>query len=560
MDDEVTLLEKEYCPPLDSALFFAIVSDYDLSEATAIREARATLDALKESAEHEEDTVFDPSGSSGLDGRGSPQESPHRAQSWNGDVLSRTEDTDPTSVSQSMESLSIDGSSQSPPEVEGIVCGKDYDAGLEEISTEEKQALLMEMFPSMKAFDITYTLKKSRDNFGKTVEELLNHVFLEDEQGINGEGRTPTRGIDGFLDQHNLRGRKLKGKKRKQNPLTRRSSSTPAPLADSSPNIPVSKWDLAKRDVDFISQRTYLSAQTITSTYHKSGASLPSTILALCTSSSSPIDNPNISSPTDPILQSHAHELALDFPHLPQKHLTALIHLTHPSTASAHELALVLNRLTLPVTTTTTSTSQDIIHTNLIPQYTRPDLPPPEQPMPSTPKHHHTNTTPRPLTHTTLLTHSAAYTTARTAALSRASAAYRQSRSKPLMSGAASYYSQLGRDLSSSAAHYSALAADALVATQSSGSECDLHGVSVKDGVRIARDRVEAWWEGGGREWARAGKVQGGGGYRVVTGVGRHSEGGKGRLGPAVGGMLVREGWKVEVGEGVLVVRGRVRR
>ena len=98
------------------------------------------------------------------------------------------------------------------------------------------------------------------------------------------------------------------------------------------------------------------------------------------------------------------------------------------------------------------------------------------------------------------------------------------------------------------------------MATQSSGSECDLHGVSVKDGVRIARDRVEAWWEGGGREWARAGKVQGGGGYRVVTGVGRHSEGGKGRLGPAVGGMLVREGWKVEVGEGVLVVRGRVRR
>ena len=78
--------------------------------------------------------------------------------------------------------------------------------------------------------------------------------------------------------------------------------------------------------------------------------------------------------------------------------------------------------------------------------------------------------------------------------------------------------------------------------------------------MRIAAERVQRWWEGGAAEWAREGKIQGEGGFRVVVGVGRHSEGGRGRLGPAVGGALVRGGWRVEVGEGVLVVRGRARR
>lgn len=84
--------------------------------------------------------------------------------------------------------------------------------------------------------------------------------------------------------------------------------------------------------------------------------------------------------------------------------------------------------------------------------------------------------------------------------------------------------------------------------------------MSVKDGVRIARERVEGWWQDGAAEWAREGKVQGSGRYRIIVGLGRHSEGGKGRLGPAVGGMLVREGWRVEVGQGELIVRGKARK
>ena len=55
---------------------------------------------------------------------------------------------------------------------------------------------------------------------------------------------------------------------------------------------------------------------------------------------------------------------------------------------------------------------------------------------------------------------------------------------------------------------------------------------------------------------------QSAGGRRISDrdGRGETCEGGRERLGPAVGGMLVKEGWRVEVGEGVLVVRGRARR
>lgn len=128
------------------------------------------------------------------------------------------------------------------------------------------------------------------------------------------------------------------------------------------------------------------------------------------------------------------------------------------------------------------------------------------------------------------------------------------------MAGAAAYYSAVARDASASLKQHELAAAETLVASQSRAGEVDLHGVSIKNGVRIAKDRVERWWgaEGGG-EMVRQGKVTGPG-LRIVTGVGRHSEHGIGRLGPPVGAMLVRGGWKVEVTEGVVTVVGRARR
>jgi hypothetical protein len=85
--------------------------------------------------------------------------------------------------------------------------------------------------------------------------------------------------------------------------------------------------------------------------------------------------------------------------------------------------------------------------------------------------------------------------------------------------------------------------------------------MSVKDAVRIAENRVERWWAGLGEERIPGQGRRGiGAGYAIVVGVGRHSEGGKSKLGPAVVRGLVKDGWRVEVGSGVVTVMGKVRR
>ena len=48
-------------------------------------------------------------------------------------------------------------------------------------------------------------------------------------------------------------------------------------------------------------------------------------------------------------------------------------------------------------------------------------------------------------------------------------------------------------------------------------------------------------------------------GFKIVTGIGSHSKNHAPRIGPAVTKMLVREGWRVEVGHGELLVTGKAK-
>lgn len=393
--------------------------------------------------------------------------------------------------------------------------------------------MLIDMFPDMKAFDVAYVLKKVCNNFSKAVEELLNYAFLEKERMSSGEPILK-KGIDGFAGPNHTRGRKTRNERKK----SRRTSSTPTPIGDKSADastILPSRWDRAKRDIELITQRTHLSQNTVSSAYHETGGSLRLTIITLCGSSNS---NPYLSSASQSVLQTHISELALGFPSLPIPQIAALIRLTHPSTTSAHELARAL-----------IGTPSERPPEVIIPQY----LPRPRSPTsPQNPPH--LSQPPLPLSTAARLV------STRSVASTQASAAHHKSKSTPLMAGAAAYYSAVARDASASLQQHEAAIAETLVASQSRAGEVDLHGVSVKDGVRIAKDRVEKWWGADGRgEWVRQGKVMGPG-LRIITGVGRHSEGGKGRLGPAVGATLVKGGWKVEVTEGVVTVVGRARR
>ncbi len=206
---------------------------------------------------------------------------------------------------------------------------------------------------------------------------------------------------------------------------------------------------------------------------------------------------------------------------------------------------------------------------------------------------------------------------ARQQAAVQAHAAYRRTTAVNFRGGEAAYRSEVARQHAERERAYAAAAADARVAAQSahlqqqpplppgagSGSPpyysfhgaLDLHGVGVQDAVRIARGKVAAWWEALGdarlEPWkmanaaaaaAAAGGVGGGGGgggnggflathhrhayssarpaYTVITGVGRHTADGRGKLGPAVARALLADGWKFHVEEGRLVVTGVARR
>lgn len=96
-----------------------------------------------------------------------------------------------------------------------------------------------------------------------------------------------------------------------------------------------------------------------------------------------------------------------------------------------------------------------------------------------------------------------------------------------------------------------------IVAGQSDSFKTDLHGVPVLEGVKIAKDRVNIWWNGlseGERERRAAAS-----GIDVITGVGYHSNvRGESQLRRAVGAMLKNDGWKYELGTGLFHVTGRV--
>lgn len=103
------------------------------------------------------------------------------------------------------------------------------------------------------------------------------------------------------------------------------------------------------------------------------------------------------------------------------------------------------------------------------------------------------------------------------------------------------------------------------------GHTIDLHHLTVHEAKTVVLEAVEKWYDGQqkagfGGVPASAGAMQKAKtftpvrGMTVVTGVGRHSAGQTGVLGPAVANVLEENGWRVERGEsgrGYLVVKGR---
>ncbi|KAM0707929.1 hypothetical protein Q7P35_004578 [Cladosporium inversicolor] len=553
MDDPLAKLEAEYCPPLDSALLSAIVSDYDLNSEEGLATARATLCLLKESALVEEAADFDPSGTGGYN-QPETERSPGHEETGTETGASQSHETDATSLSNGLSSLDLEERGKIANQIGAQDVGKAED--LDALDEDVKVMLLRELFGEHASkYSIQHTLRKCNGKWNAAMEELLNHVYFGEAEDSEDGGKLRTKGIDGFSEDNVVkRGRKTKAKGQKLRAMEeRRAASLPTSPEDSqSPTT--NKWQTAKEDVNFIAIHTNLEASVVKSTYNEQGAKVPQTINALIKQT---MEETKKVVTDDETVQKNARELGRDFPSIAPNYLAALIRLTYPSTLSAHELAKAL--VAKPKESAAAGGIQ------VIPMYARPtlaDIDPESSPRKARSANtSHPSSLASPEDPTVALRGNA-YAAARAQAFAQASAAHRKAGSDRLMGGAAAYYSQLGRDLSALAFGASADAADSLAARQSSATQLDLHGIDVLNGVRIAQERVEAWWSGLGesRVNGRTGADDRGAGFRIVVGAGTHSVGGKGKLGPAVSKALKSEGWRIEPAGAVIVVKGKQRR
>lgn len=546
MDDAFSQLEADYCPPLDPALLSAIVSDYDLSDPPGLQDARNTLDQLKESAALEEAAGFDPSGTGAQEDTGSSEK---RAGSCPETSASRTGETDLTSLSNALSSLDLDEIVRA----EGIPARDAED--LEQLDEETKIRLLQDLFGDrVTKYSIQHTLKKCSGRWQAAMEELLNHVYFNEAETSDDNGKIAAKGIEAFSEDNVFRrGRKGKAKARRFKSLDeRRTSSLPVSPVDDTPVPAANKWKAASEDIEFVASRTRIATATVSSVYYEKGASVPRTIGALLKAS---MEESKLVVTDDVAVSANARELGFEFPGIAPEYLASLVRLTHPSTTAALDLATALTARPKEV-------SEGGIR--IIPRYaafTDADADFTWQ-KGSRKVRSPTAAQASEADESVSSARANSYAAARATAYSQASAAHRKAKSDRLMGGAAAYYGQVGREYAALSFSASATAADQLAAAQSSSSQLDLHGIDVLNAMRIAQEKVEEWWDGLGesRVNGRIGAEDRQTGYRIVVGLGRHSEGGKGKLGPAVSKMLRQGGWKIEPAGAVILVKGKAKR
>ena len=526
---------------MDETTFLAILSDYDLSVKSNVEDACKVLDMVAESVDVEESTGFDPSGSSGVPITDGADTVAAQDNSEGHSTIAWSSTTDDTSLSQGFSALDFEGldlrDAGRQRSQDRAVGGEanSYDAQFKGMDVAAKEAVLVETFPGLKPFDIRWTLKKCKGDTEKAMEELLNQVYLEENVGRR-------RGIEGFSES-DIPSVKRKGRNRKKRQESSAQNVAPT-VSDTNAEASGSKWESARNDVETISNLTGMPTNQVSSLYHKHGTRVQPVLNAIIDAHQELGIDDNDSS-----MHLKALELNQDYPAIPITRLLAIIQLSTSAHSSPHDFVRIL----------TSRPSSNGVNSTMSPIKLEFRFPPPDLSGPS-------ESQPKPKSHNAVYsdgqnsqqisayaTDGRDYKTLRNEAFNQATAAYRKGKSDRLMGGAAAYYSSVGREFDAKAKSAVSAAADATAAKQATSTQLDLHGIGVVDAVRIAREKVTAWWVGLGD------RVNGHAGYKIITGKGTHSEGGVTRVGPAVSRMLIREGWRVEVGSGSMVVTGVVK-
>ncbi|TGZ84497.1 hypothetical protein EX30DRAFT_391945 [Ascodesmis nigricans] len=539
VEEALRILEFEY-PNLDSALVASIY--YDTKELDS---ARATLQILQGETAVDDDATSSPNG----------RDLTGAASEW----MSWTSESD--QITQSMASCMLSEDSSMSGSSSGA--SSDLSRGIDPTRDPPELVALAGMFPTVSKYSLQRALMRCNNDYSRAVDELLNRAYLE----TDGVGR----GVDGFSEDlvhaNGKNGKRKKGKKQ-QFALSRFANDVDG--LDTAPQSPGgSRWNAMADEIQRISRGLQLPEKTVRSAYHTHGSKLAPTIMYLLEK----YDNGGMGDEDSEEHYGQLADLADEFgKSVNPTYLDKLLRMCKSDKAAVFHLADILSQYQPPPPPIISTTSKPGVPT--LTPVRSPTTPTscssgtPSTRTPTTPTFHHnlassdkenwqkvtkdSRTTPSYLRPTNfsntsdLASHSKSL---RNSAFMQASEAYKRSKSDRLMGGAAAYYAELGKDHDRHYKELNNLAAEQLVSANSSPYFLDLHGVTVQQGVKIAKEHTTRWWVESKPDDRRGIKP-----LVIVTGMGRHSKDHQPKLFPAIKKLLERDGWDHKVDKGQIIV------
>ncbi|KAF9776924.1 hypothetical protein IL306_004828 [Fusarium sp. DS 682] len=525
-EELVQKLVEKFRSLLDEALVVAIASDHDLREPSQYKSAQTVLEGLAQHVTTEEATGFNPSGISNMPEDVNGDESTIETSSQQ---ASRAHDTDTTSASD--QTTSTASTSYSIPRL----------TSFDDDSEENKVLLLQSMFSELKDFDIKHSLKKANGDVQTALDDLLNIQYLKS----TGQEQ---KGIDGFFEPDEGVGKKKKRNKKKGKKAP--GNETPLSGSGATSPSPDDMKELKRQDeIAYLADRLDLPFGVVSEIYYnKRCASGAAAVEILHRYMSQGIET------HDKDGKKYAQELAQKYQNVPEKFMSTIVQVTGSISQESDDIAALVSKHfvknpwteKLEVSYQLTPLPEEDIEGFETVTRGKAKLARPVSGSTSFPA--------RSSEYAQATEKASQYNRAKREAAASAASLNRRGASNPLYRQAAGYYSERAREQARYEMHATSTAADLLVDKQSTSTSVDLHGVYVQDGVRIARQRVQAWWAGLGEFRSDKARKQP---FTVITGLGRHSAGGVSQLRQAVAAALLQDGWKMQVETGRFLVKGR---
>ncbi|KAG0024641.1 hypothetical protein BGZ81_007632 [Podila clonocystis] len=139
----------------------------------------------------------------------------------------------------------------------------------------------------------------------------------------------------------------------------------------------------------------------------------------------------------------------------------------------------------------------------------------------------------------------------------KAARAYKDARNKGVgMGGIAAFYADEGKKLDAQGKQWHMRAARAVVQQHrlenNDPNLVDLHGLTIAEAQTVVKEAVTQWFS---RATMRANRIAAKP-LKIICGVGSHSKDRIARLYPTILNLLMKDGWRVEADQGVILVKG----